>query len=68
MILYDTVCTPCIRKELWKKLIQYSAVKHDRLERRNVAYNKQWRSEGDMYGLTYPFIVEDGIAKEVNSL
>lgn len=33
------------------------------IEFRSIHQNKDWKQEADSYGLTMPFVVEDGVAK-----
>lgn len=57
--LLDNVCTPCVRKALWKQLRSKAAEKRVLLKRVDI------RKEPTTYIMAVPFIVEDDIAMTV---
>lgn len=59
--LYDTVCSPCVRKELWKQLKAKAAEKRILLQRKDIRKDPQAKHEANnLYGRAIPFVVLDG--------
>ena len=63
--LYDNVCTPCVRKALWKQLRAKAAEKRVLITRIDVSKSKEEREKAMSHNMALPFIVEDGVAKGV---
>lgn len=62
MILYDNVCTPCVRRQQWRELRRF-AVKHKlTVKRVDVRGNKESLEEARQYGIDLPFVVHDKVA------
>lgn len=57
--LLDNVCTPCVRKPLWKQLRSKAAEKRVLLKRVDI------RKEPTTYSPAVPFIVENDTAMTV---
>lgn len=47
MILYDNVCTPCVRKQEWRHLLRYARI--NKLDLRRVDLRKQPQYLKDMW-------------------
>lgn len=61
VVLYDNVCTPCVRKPLWKQLKAKAAEKRLLLQRKDVRKDPQAKHDADkLYGRAVPFVVLDG--------
>jgi hypothetical protein len=61
VVLYDSVCTPCVRKQLWKQLKAKAAEKRLLLQRKDVRKDPQAKHDADnLYGRAVPFVVLDG--------
>lgn len=62
--LYDNVCSPCLRKSLWRKLRAKAAEERVILARKDVSKDIKAREEANnLYGMPTPFVVlEDGKA------
>lgn len=65
VILYDNVCTPCVRKPLWKQLRAKAAEKRVLITRVDISKSKEEREKAMSHNMDIPFIVEDGVAKGV---
>ena len=63
--LYDSVCTPCVRKTLWKQLRAKAAEKRVLITRIDVSKSKEEREKAMSHNMDMPFIVEDGKALTV---
>jgi len=62
--LYDTGCTPCVRKQLWRELKAKCAEKRVLLARKDTSKDVQARNDANtIYGMATPFVVlENGHA------
>ena len=60
VILYDNVCTPCVRKPLWKQLRAKAAEKRVLITRIDVSKSKEQHEANNLYGRAVPFVVLDG--------
>lgn len=59
--LIDSVCTPCVRKALWKQLRSKAAEKRILLQRKDIRKDTQAKHDADnLYGRATPFVVLDG--------
>ena len=59
--LIDNVCTPCVRKQLWKQLKAKAAEKRILLQRKDIRKDPQAKQDADnLYGRAVPFVVLDG--------
>ena len=64
--LYDSVCTPCVRKPLWKAIRAKAAEQRELVKRLDVTKDPQAKEDAQIkYGLPLPFVVIDGVAKSV---
>lgn len=63
--LVDNVCTPCVRKPLWKQLRAKAAEKRVLINRIDVSKSKEEREKAMSYNMALPFIVENGKALTV---
>lgn len=62
MILYDNVCTPCVRKQEWRELRRF-AVKHKlELTRVDIKKQPQYRDKALSYEIDLPFVVHGNVA------
>lgn len=66
MILYTKRCLACTNRQLWKWLRQFAKVENIKIEERRVTVNRQWLEEAESYEVTLPFIVYNGVAKELS--
>lgn len=62
MILYDDVCTPCVRKAEWRALRRFARKHNIPMERIDVRKQPQHADKAKSYEIQYPFVVHDGIA------
>lgn len=64
MILYDNVCTPCVRKQQWRDLRRFAI--RNRLTVNRVDLSKQPEKEPHIDGVKIPFIVHEGKVISLN--
>ena len=57
--LYDSVCTPCVRKPLWKRLRAKAAEKRVLITRIDVSKSKEEREKAMSHNMAMPFVVID---------
>lgn len=57
MILYDNVCTPCVRKREWRELRNFARAHKLPLARLDVSKDRQAREKAEQYGIDVPFVV-----------
>ena len=56
--LYDNVCTPCQRKQLWRELKAKCAEKRVLLARKDTSKDTQARNDANtLYNMKTPFVV-----------
>ena len=58
--VYDNVCTPCVRKPLWKRLRAKAAEKRVLITRIDVSKSKEEREKAMSHNMALPFVVIDG--------
>lgn len=62
MILYDDVCTPCVRKQPFRDLRKF-AIKHKLpLRRVDISKSREIREAAEQYGIDVPFVVNGKVA------
>jgi len=66
MILYDNVCTPCVRKQQWRELRRFAAKHGLPLTRIDIRKQQQHREKALAYGIDFPFIVHENVALSLN--
>lgn len=62
MIVYDNVCTPCARKQLWRELRNFARQHRLPLQRIDVSKDHAARKKAEQYGIEVPFVVHNNVA------
>lgn len=62
MILYDNVCTPCVRKQQWRELRRFAVKNKLTIKRIDVRSSKETLDEARQYGIDLPFVVHGNVA------
>lgn len=62
MILYDNVCTPCVRKQEWRQLRKFARDNDLPLTRIDVRKNPKHKEEAQQYEIDLPFVVNGDVA------
>jgi hypothetical protein len=62
MIVYDNVCTPCVRKQEWRDLRSFAREHKLELARVDIKKQPQHKEKALQYGIDLPFVVHGNVA------